>query len=920
MTQIAESPSVLLNNQFPEFIVDNNPNFVAFVRAYYEWMSQQPTSNTEISSVAYHSKNILDYSNIDTTPENFINYYSEESLDSFIDYFRNDFLPYFPNDIALDERKLIKAAREFYSKKGSEESIKFLFRVLYDKDIQISYPKENILKASDGKWQVPQSVKVVLSPANLNFDVSLLNSRQAIGSESNAICKVEKAIKTIDNGINREIVEIFITDLTKVFAAGEQLVVSGTYANNTPFTFSEKIIGSISRITINPKNQGLRYNGAIIDAATGKYTYKGDPVTIYGGLDSTPEAQKAVAYVNNVTTGQISTIAVVKGGFGYAQHPNSTVTVVSDSGTGANVIIQTITGTSNVVINTDSIDYKKGVVLSAANYQFANTVSSDINTTLGHAFSYSNVVVGSIGSMDVINGGAGFRTVPSYDIRTYFETDLSSDYLQPPVTALDLTNHKNTIQFIQDLGVIANVTVLRGGTGYNPGSDTIVVNSAWGGGASFTFTANGTGSITSVTVVNGGQGYQHPIMDLNLSVVSGTGSGAQLIAYGYSEGAQLSTTVTDIGRIIDFRLESRGFDYITKPNVSLRLLDVQVSDAISSGQALTIDEGSLVYQGIDENNKSFSAYIDKVNSTLSDTKPSFFRLYNYSGSIDDTIPLILVSETYPTGYGYTINTAPVNSIIVYGNGMAKANAEFLNGLVNYNGFYLNTDGQLSADQYLQDQHKYHNFSYVIQVEKSINDFRNTLNRIAHPVGTQLLGEFVLIDNKSIVQTLKSNLSIIPSITGLVTANAFWANANVEGSGTAFTSNANVGDMIIINSNDEDRMQIKQIIDVPTDTMITLESNTRFLGNGSLSTTTACTTVIVTANIANKVLVNDYIRYSIDTGTGLVNYQAEITGITNYSDNAHIVLDSAPGQTANNVVYYVYPTMTGVPYSIINNLQ
>ena len=125
----------------------------------------------------------------------------KESLDNFIDYFRNDFLPHFPNDTALDERKLIKAAREFYSKKGSEESIKFLFRVLYDKDVQIFYPKENILKTSDGKWQIPQSVKVVLSASNANFDVTLLNSRQGIGSESNAICKIENAVKTVDRGI-----------------------------------------------------------------------------------------------------------------------------------------------------------------------------------------------------------------------------------------------------------------------------------------------------------------------------------------------------------------------------------------------------------------------------------------------------------------------------------------------------------------------------------------------------------------------------------------------------------------------------------------------------------------------------------------------------------------------------------------------
>ena len=94
MTSIVQTTSGLLQNQFPEFIVENNPNFVAFVNAYYQWLED---SNT--GAVLYQTRNLLSYKDVD------------ETTDQFIQYFINDFLPYFPQEIAADERKLLKAAK-----------------------------------------------------------------------------------------------------------------------------------------------------------------------------------------------------------------------------------------------------------------------------------------------------------------------------------------------------------------------------------------------------------------------------------------------------------------------------------------------------------------------------------------------------------------------------------------------------------------------------------------------------------------------------------------------------------------------------------------------------------------------------------------------------------------------------------------
>jgi hypothetical protein len=69
--------------------------------------------------ITHASQNLLSYVDVDST------------IDDFIQYFINDFLPYIPTDALTDKRKLLKISKEFYQSKGTEKSYKFLFRVLH---------------------------------------------------------------------------------------------------------------------------------------------------------------------------------------------------------------------------------------------------------------------------------------------------------------------------------------------------------------------------------------------------------------------------------------------------------------------------------------------------------------------------------------------------------------------------------------------------------------------------------------------------------------------------------------------------------------------------------------------------------------------------------------------------------------------
>jgi hypothetical protein len=728
MTTLANNISSFIESQLPGFIRENNPGFSAFLKAYYSWMETNAEANN--GAVLYHANKLLDYRLIDST------------TDDFITYFKRDFLPFFPDSVALDEKKLLKSAAKFYNKKGSEESIKFLFRVLYNKDAEIYYPKKNILKTSDGKWNIPRSLKLTLSAENSNFDVNDLVGHIGIGSESNTSCVIESVNKTADPQLNREIVEIYISQINRSFTTGENLeIVYGFDSNNSPLVFTEKIIGSISSITIDPNRRGLRYVGTIYND-DGSIQYQGDPVVLVGGLAETPEAIEAVAYVGNVTSGQLQSITVTNGGYGYRVDPNTIVHVVptaNDTGVGAEVIVQTVDTTNQVfvLLNTDSIDYKGNTLLSAANYHFANVANSNINSIMANVWSFSNTAIAPLRSLNVVEGGGGYREVPTLNLLSVFNTDFSNDLYSAYLLAPSQNNYNlysESRAAVRDIGRIAAVLILNGGSGYSNTRDAIYFNSSIGYGANLGFTTNATGTITSILINQPGFGYLSPKPDLFVANSSNrantaNGTGAILRAIGDNEGEEYSISVSDIGRIQSIRLVNRGFDYISTPDVSLRIQDVTIT-AVSNNDFFI--EGEPVFQGPNVNSATFIAYVDSY-----DRANAVLRIYDYIGTVN------LGSNINTTN---AVSSLPL-SVTIYGNGKANANAEFLNGLIEYPGFYLNTDGFLSSDQFIQDDVKYHNYSYVVKVEEALRSYKDTLMQIAHPAGTKLLGLYTLIDEK-----------------------------------------------------------------------------------------------------------------------------------------------------------------------------
>jgi hypothetical protein len=126
----------IVSKQIPEFAREDYPLFVAFVEAYYEYVDQ------------YEKRNLTELRDIDQT------------LDSFIQFFKNELDIFGDTYTYINQKLLLRKVKQLFVAKGVEASYKFLFKLLYDKVAEISYPWDSVLKASDGKWQQEMSIFV----------------------------------------------------------------------------------------------------------------------------------------------------------------------------------------------------------------------------------------------------------------------------------------------------------------------------------------------------------------------------------------------------------------------------------------------------------------------------------------------------------------------------------------------------------------------------------------------------------------------------------------------------------------------------------------------------------------------------------------------------------------------------------------
>jgi hypothetical protein len=714
--------SVLLPSQIPEFIRDDPAyeKFVLFLQSYYEWMEQ--TGN-----VLDLSDNLLDYRDIDS------------STQQFLDYFYNDFLSYFPKEILADKIKVAKLAKELYESKGTPSSYNFLFRLLFNSDVEFFYTKDAVLRASAGKWYVAKSLK--LASTDLNF---LKTKQYRIFGETT------KSIATIENVVVAgEKMEVFISDMERLFQSGEFVRVVDS--NNQDVLFNgqqlrSKVVGQISQIKIDPVQRGLFYS-------------VGDPVILYGGLNNNL-GHGATAQVSETTKGSIQRINVKNGGYGYREAPNTDFTISNSSG------IKLIVGgvdpepqkTANVVlIPTNLISTKTAIKLNADDYFMSNLFSANISTKLSDAFNFISFDTYPLSSVIVQNGGGGLSQIPN----------IQAESLYPLEMGLGTGNLRN-------LGILAPIQITNGGQGYVANDVINIVGGTGYGAAALVSEVDENGSITSVEYTFstnppvyplGGMGYNSTLLP-SLQIVSANNqaNGASIYVPGIlGDGATFASVADRVGTISKISISDFGEDYISTPNASLRVQDITVKGLIIDNLP---QRGDIVYQGDTYALSSYTAYVDSLSLLVANVDPleSLYniRVYEYNSIPNHNLPLkvdsVGVSMPITNQYKLLYPSSKYNNdgIKTYGDGSAKAVASFLNGLTISNGQYIDSSGQPSSFDVLQSIN-YNNYTYEITVEKEIEKYRKILLDLLHPTGTKVIGRFAMKSSADVKLNFDSTL-------------------------------------------------------------------------------------------------------------------------------------------------------------------
>lgn len=192
----------LVQRQFPQIFREDSQNLIRFIEFYYEWLQKEGNALDVLRKINY-------YRDIDKVPE------------KFYTFLRGEFLKNLPQGLAVDEKILYKNILDFYRSKGSENSFKLLFKLLYNEDISFYYPAEDILRGSDGRWVVDKTLRI--NPNILQEEFK--DFYTFYGETSGASARFEKLVASIID--NFEVFDIYVSHVDGEFEEGERLLVDG---------------------------------------------------------------------------------------------------------------------------------------------------------------------------------------------------------------------------------------------------------------------------------------------------------------------------------------------------------------------------------------------------------------------------------------------------------------------------------------------------------------------------------------------------------------------------------------------------------------------------------------------------------------------------------------------------------------------
>lgn len=726
--------STFIPQQFPAFYKEDGPNYIAFVKAYYEWMEQ--TSQTINAS-----RSLLEYADIDSTET------------SFLQYFKNTYIHNLPESIITDKRLLVKHILELYRTKGTQRAYELLFQLLFNESIELYIPGNYLFKPSDGTWEVPHYVETTDCPYLVNMIGN--GVRNAAGTSAAVVETVTQKL------INNRIVNVvYLSSISGIFKYGDLILCDAVVdsSGNKLITLANapRVVGSLTAVAIESGGSGF----AVGDI-----------------LDVTGSGLEGKARVSGVTdeNGKVN-FTLVNGGAGFSMNAVITVATTTD--------LQLINSTNTFSINTSIYDT---TTTANGTVTFANsTFVQLINFSTGISFVVGDTVTDGTSTAtisSVIGGGgtgASFKIGGLVDQEiVYINTDYISGYTGTTLdTQFQINTNTPTVAFTVGHTVqsTANVKLLECTyiSANNPvvgekfsnatlgvanlyvytsdntqiwvtGSEADLNNVNVAVGA--VFTSNTTSSIIALidtpiklTLTGNATIFSANTTAVVANVVSGSPVFVPTKTLIDANNNLANATITSVTRLTDWHFPSRttlATNLNTKINAALSyktltigtiafLSDINPGTGYSSAPYVDVIEPDIAALEIDDGTGTgnYKGHDAVINALVSSAQG-----------------VVTAAQVINSGFGFvpgeTVTLSRANSSVAV-TGSSVVDADGVG-----DGKWKTNDGFLSDIIKIQDSYYYQNYSYEIVAQRMLSTYEALVRDLVHPSGVALFGKYQL---------------------------------------------------------------------------------------------------------------------------------------------------------------------------------
>jgi hypothetical protein len=731
---IEKKISNFIESQFPQFYLEEGQNFVEFVKAYYEWMESEGQATLQ-------SRSLLDYRDIDNTTT------------AFLEFFQKKYLYGIPFNTIVDKKLLLKHILDVYRSKGSIQCYKLLFKLIYNQDVDVYLPGNDVLRVSDGTWVQPKYIEV----SNID-DLEMFVGKEIYGVSSKTRAVVESYCKEpVNSAINNR---LYISNLTPQggeFTVNEKIILGNDLVyNNDPIKYANIInkapivIGSLNSLRI--LNGGFNFKtGDVL-----KIVHV-DPSN--NAIVSTGEDGILKVIMTERSQGSL-TYYIQNGGIGYNKTANVFIynNESDNAGYDASFDIGPLTYTRVVEYNTDLIldhlNYSNGtpITIDSQYYTFPDTLpNANLNSTLEDVLSFANGTFGTVSTLEKINPGNNYISAPYIFVRT----NLDSRYLNDD-GILTYSTTSNTVT-----GSNANFTT------YFSGNDVIYLQ------------ANTSNSLTGEyhvikEVVDSNTIVLYNAPNANSAANSNYKLATPLFPANFASYEPLmyvtDNSIASKDAIVS-ALPSNGNDtvssvvaynsgknYIEDEIVTCYPFNGVDNPLIISGGTGYSNNEALLFSGGNPSSPGRGYIQTNGSGVITST------VITYTGSGYKSVPSLSVVSKNGNGAILQARILPADS---YNVAVPVTGKVIKSGVGVAPGFWSTSRGFLDSDKYIQgpefptkygdaaaNSYFYQDFSYQIKAAATLSKYKDILYNTFHTAGSELFGQFYqIVTEKSVNKVL-----------------------------------------------------------------------------------------------------------------------------------------------------------------------